>query len=132
MLDGLSREIMDAILETIPVELTVLDRDDRIVGWNERRHRIFKRPPEVIGRDVRECHSEKSLGLLDRLLREMKEGARDMARFWCDEKVGGISRKILVEYYALRDRSGCYVGCIEALQDIEGIRALEGEKRALE
>jgi len=39
---------------------------------------------------------------------------------------------VLVEYYALRDRDGRYLGCIEALQNIDGIRALAGEKRTLD
>ena len=69
MIGKLSREIVDAILETLPVEITVLDENDRIVAWNTRRPRIFGRPAEVLGRDIRECHSVKSLEMVERLLR---------------------------------------------------------------
>jgi PAS domain S-box-containing protein len=128
----LTQAILDALLDTIPVELTVLDENDRIIGWNTGRPRIFGRSPEIMGRDVRACHSERSLGTLERMLREMKEGTRESARFWYDEVVDGASQKILVEYYALRDRAGRYLGCVEALQGIGALRSLEGEKRTLD
>jgi len=134
MLNELPREISDAILETIPVELTILDENDRIIGWNRDGARIFDRPARILGRDVRSCHSEKSLGMVERMLREMKAGERDSARFWYEDEVAGErgKRKLLVEYYALRDRNGKYIGCIEALQDITGLASLGGEKRTLD
>ena len=80
----LSAELLDAIFETIPLELTVIDGHDAIVGWNARAPRIFARKPEVLGTDVRRCHSEQSMGMLERMLAEMKSGARDAARVWYD------------------------------------------------
>jgi hypothetical protein len=125
-------EIIDALLDTIPVELTILDEHDRIIGWNSGRPRLFERTPEIMGSDVRACHSTKSLGLLERMLSEMKEGTRSSARFWYDEEREGARRKILVDYFALRDQTGRYLGCIEALQEISDLRSLEGEKRTLD
>jgi PAS domain S-box-containing protein len=132
MIGKLSREIIEAILETLPVEITVLDENDRIVAWNTRRPRIFGRPEDVLGRDVRACHSVKSLDVVERLLREMKSEERESARFWYDQMVEGRSQKVLVDYFALRDEKGRYLGCIEALQNVEPFRVLEGEKRTLD
>ncbi len=128
-------DIMEAILETLPLELTVLDEDDRIIAWNDRRGgRIFERPARVLGQDVRGCHNEKSIAIIDRLLGEMKAGERDAARFWYHEKgaEGKGARMVVIDYLALRDDRGRYLGCIEALQNIEGLRALTGEKRTLD
>jgi PAS domain S-box-containing protein len=132
MIGKLTREIVDAILETLPIEITVLDENDRLVAWNTRRARIFSRPAEVLGTDVRECHSVKSLDMVEMLLREMKSGKRESARFWYDQMVEGRSQKILVEYFAIRDGKDRYLGCVEALQNVEPMRALEGEKRTLD
>jgi len=134
MLNELPREISDAVLEAMPVELTILDANDRIIGWNKDGARIFDRPARVLGGDVRACHSEKSLGMVERMLGEMKAGERESARFWYDEEVAGAgrTRRLLVEYYALRDRDGKYIGCVEALQDITGLASLVGEKRTLD
>ena len=132
MIGKLSREIVDAILETIPVEITVLDGNDRIVAWNTRRPRIFGRPAEVLGRDIRECHSAKSIDMVEKLLREMKSGKRESARFWYDQMVEGRSQRIVVDYFAIRDDMGRYLGCIESLQNVESFRFLEGERRTLD
>ena len=39
--------------------------------------------------------------------------------------------KILIEFYALRDEGGNYLGCMEFVQDVEDFKRLEGEKRLL-
>jgi hypothetical protein len=132
MIGKLPREIIDAILETLPVEITVLDENDRIIAWNTRRPRIFGRPAEVLGRDIRECHSVKSLDMVERLLREMKSGKRESARFWYDQTVEGRSQKVVVDYLAIRDEKGRYIGCIESLQNVEPFRAIEGERKTLD
>lgn len=132
MIGKLPREIVDAILETVPLELTILDENDLIVAWNTRSPRIFGRPAELLGRDIRECHSAKSIDMVERLLREMKSGKRESARFWYDQIVDGVSQKILVEYFALRGGDGRYLGCIESLQSVERFRSLEGERRTLD
>jgi DUF438 domain-containing protein len=51
----------------------------------------------------------------------------DRAAFWI-EKHG---RFIHIEYVALRDRAGAYLGCLEVTQDLTEKRALGGEQRLL-
>ena len=72
--------------------------------------------------------------LVERLVGEMRRGERDMARFWMDLAVPNDIRKhkILIEFYALRDSSKKYLGCLEFVQDVEDIRHLEGEKRLMD
>jgi len=132
MTGTISRETADTILETISLEMTFVDENDRIVWWNSRRPRIFARPEKVLGTDVRACHSVKSLGMIDTLLREMKAGERERAQMWYDETAGGVARKLLIEYLAIRDESGRYLGCIETLQDVAPFRYLEGERKTLD
>jgi len=127
MIGKLSDEVKEAVLETIPVEFSVLSADDKVLGWNKHETRIFKRPEGVLGRDVRNCHPPKSLDKVLTIISEMKAGKREKARFWIDLH----DKKVLIEYYALRDKSGKYLGCLEATQDITEIQKLEGEKRIL-
>ena len=73
--------------------------------------------------------------MVERIVDEMRRGQRDRARFWIDLAVPDDSRKkhkVLIEFCALRDSAGKYLGCMECTQDIEEIRHLEGEKRLLE
>jgi len=114
----LEGELVEGLLEALPMEITVIDRDDRIVAWNEREPRLFSRDEEIIGRDVRTCHSDESNRMIDRMLSEMKAGSRDSFRFWYDHEMGdeGRKEKILIEYIALRDPEGIYIGCMEIMQ----------------
>ena len=134
MIGELDKTILDAILETIPVEFSVLNSEDNVIAWNKHETRIFKRPEAVIGRNVRKCHPEKSLDKVEKILSEMKSGKRDKARFWIDLPIGRDKElnKVLIEYYALRDVDGNYLGCLEASQNLDEIQKLKGEKRLLE
>ena len=134
MIGRLSDRVLDAMLETIPIEFSVVDANDEVLAWNKHETRIFKRPEGVIGRNVRDCHPKASVEKVEAILQEMKSGARDKARFWIDLPIGqgGEKQKVLIEYYALRAPEGEYLGCVECSQNISGIQALSGEKRLLD
>ena len=134
MIGKLPPELLEAIVETIPLEFSVLDKDDNVLAWNKHNTRIFKRPEAVIGRNVRKCHPEKSLQKVETIISEMKQGKRDKAQFWIDLPIGPEKQpqKILIEYYALRDQNGTYLGVLEASQNISPYQKLTGEKRLLE
>ena len=132
MIGKLPDNVLHAILETIPVEFSVLDAEDRVLAWNKHKTRIFKRPEAVIGRNVRDCHPKGSLHKVEQILDEMKAGTRDKARFWIDLPVGPDKEKVMIEYYALRDDEGKYLGCLEASQNVAEMKRLQGERRLLE
>lgn len=134
MIGELNAKILETFLETLPIEFSIVDGDDKVLAWNKHQTRIFKRPTAVLGRDVRKCHPSKSLAMVEDILDEMKAGTRDKARFWIDMKVDSNDQpqKILIEYYALRDKEGNYLGCLEASQNITEIQQLTGQKRLLD
>lgn len=134
MIGTLPEDVLEVVLETLPVEFSVLDAKDRVLGWNKHETRIFKRPTGVVGRNVRDCHPKKSLHKVETILSEMKNGKRDRAQFWIDLNMEntGEPQKILIEYYALRDSNGNYLGCLEASQNITDKQHITGEKRLLD
>ena len=134
MIGTLPKNVLETVLETIPIEFSVLDANDQVLGWNKHETRIFKRPTGVVGRNVRDCHPKKSLYKVETILSEMKRGTRDNARFWIDLKMENVEepQKILIEYYALRDEKGNYLGCLEASQNITHKQRITGEKRLLD
>lgn len=134
MIGELPDAVLQAVLDTLPVEFSVVDANDTVLAWNKHETRIFKRPVGVVGKSVRNCHPKKSLDKVETILTEMKSGKREKARFWIDLPLGesGQKQKILIEYYALRDPDGKYLGCLEASQNISGIQSLSGEKRLIE
>jgi len=113
---------------------TILDKEDKVLTWNKHETRIFKRPEGAIGRDVRKCHPQKSLSKVEQIISEMKAGKRDKAEFWIDLPIGskGEKHKILIRYFAIRNKDKKYLGCLEVSQDIHDIKKIEGEKRLLD
>lgn len=134
MIGKLEGDVLDSILETLPIEFSVLDSNDKVLAWNKHKTRIFKRPEGVVSKDVRNCHPQKSLEKVEKIISEMKSGTRDKADFWIDLPIGENKEKhkILIQYFALRDNSGKYLGCLEASQDIFNIQEIKGEKRLLD
>jgi len=130
----LDKDVLEVVLETLPIEFSVLGKDDKVLAWNKHETRIFKRPEGVVGRDVRRCHPQKSLAKVEQILSEMKSGKRDKAIFWIDIPVGENKEKhkVLIQYFALRNRDGKYIGCLEVTQDIGDIQKITGEKRLLD
>jgi len=125
---ALTAEEVEAILETIPVDLTFVDGEDRVRYFNRAGRRIFARTKAVIGRRVQQCHPKKSVNVVERILNSFRRGERDVAEFWI--RVGG--RLIHIRYFAVRDGDGKYLGTLEVTQDITGIKGIEGEKRLLD
>ncbi len=125
-IDRLSAEVADAMLDALPLEISFVDDQDTVRYFNKMLKRdIFQRPPTTIGKMVQLCHPEKSLEKVLKILRDFKSGARDSADFWIDFR----ERKVLIRYFAVRDRSGKYLGCLETSQDITAWKNIEGEKR---
>ena len=134
MIGKLPEDIAEAVFETIPIEFSVIDENDKVLAWNKHETRIFKRPMGVIGKDVHNCHPKKSIEKVEQILREMKDGKREKAQFWIDLPLGpnGEKQKVLIEYYALRDVHGKYLGCLEASRNISKLQLITGEKRLLD
>ena len=125
---ALPAAVIDLIFKRLPIDLSFVDADDKVAWYSDNPHRVFPRSPGVIGRDVRNCHPPKSLAVVERILREFREGTKDEARFWIE--MGG--KFIVIEYFAVRDGSGRYLGTLEASQDATGIRGLTGQRRLLD
>jgi len=125
---GLERDVLAAILNTLPVELSFIDREDRVRYFShEHGEKIFGRTRGAIGTEVQNCHPPKSLHLVDQILADFKAGRRDVAEFWID--MGG--RMVHIRYWPVRAEDGSYLGTLETVQDVTSIRQLTGEQRLL-
>ncbi|MGE5598214.1 MAG: DUF438 domain-containing protein [Bacteroidota bacterium] len=124
----LTPEQINLILTHLPVDLSFIDEQDRVVYYSQTAERIFPRSPGAIGRRVHNCHPPKSVPVVQKILDAFKAGTRDVAEFHLEM----AGRFIHVRYYAVRDRDGRYRGTLEVSQDVTGIRGLKGEKRLLD
>ncbi len=124
----ISKDVLDLALKTLPVDISVVDENDKVLYYSDAPHRIFPRSPAVIGRSVQNCHPQKSVDVVTRILDAFKKKEKSKARFWIEMK----GRFILIEYYALYDALGTYKGTLEVSQDLTELRALEGQRRLLD
>lgn len=121
-----SKDELEALLKTVPVDITFVDKDDYVRYFNKSE--IFMRTKAVIGRKVQQCHPQKSVHIVNKILESFKSGRKDVAEFWIPMK----GKMIHIRYFAVRDRDGKYLGTMEVTQDITDIKGIEGEKRLLD
>lgn len=127
--ENLPPAILAAMLNTLPIELSFVDANDRVLYFSHEHHeKIFPRGRGAIGRVVQKCHPEKSVDKVNAVLRSFKTGERDVAEFWLDFR----GRKIHIRYFAVRSADARYLGCLETVQDITGLQAIAGERRLVD
>lgn len=122
-----STKELEAVLNTLPVDITFVDKEDRVRYFSQSKERTFPRAKAIIGRKVQQCHPQKSLHVVEEILSDFKEKKREEAGFWINME----GRLIYIRYFAVRDKAEKYIGCLEVTQDITDIKKIEGEKRLL-
>ena len=129
LIHNLSMEQIDAIMESMPVEVTFVDADDTVAYFNRLdKEKIFVRTRSVVGRKVEKCHPAQSVHMVEQIVTGFKEGTMEEAEFWIDFK----DDKILIRYFPVRDDEGTYMGVLEVTQSIGRIQKLTGQKRLLD
>lgn len=118
---------LEFILNTLPLDITFVDKNDTVQFYSGGKHRIFARTPTVIGRQVQQCHPHKSMHLVNQILEDFKNSKRESAEFWLNLN----NRLIYIRYFPVKDAQGSYLGCLEVTQDITDIKNIVGEKRLL-
>lgn len=116
-----------AILNSIGVDMTFVDKHDKVKYFTQGEERIFQRNRAILNRDVRHCHPPASAHIVDKILDDFKSGKAKHAPFWIN--MGG--KMIHIEYVALHNEQGEYLGVLEVSQNVNRFRELQGEQRIL-
>jgi DUF438 domain-containing protein len=119
---------VNLLLRFLPVDITYVDENDKVIFYNRGEDRVFPRSKGIIGREVKFCHPPKSVHMVLRIVEEFRAGTKDLAEFWINFK----GRMIHIRYFAIRDKEKKYRGVIEMSQDVTDIQKLEGQKRLLD
>jgi len=120
-------EEINAVLNTIPIDLTFVDKDGIVKWFSMGKERIFARPKTVLGRRVENCHPPASVHVVEKIVEDLKSGKKDHEDFWI--RMG--ERFVYIRYFAVRDKKGKFLGVLEVTQDIKPIQEITGEKRLL-
>lgn len=120
-------EELTCMLNTLPFDITFVNKDDVVKYFSEGLERTFPRTKSIIGRNVSNCHPPASVHVVEEIVEDFKAGRKNQEDFWI--KMAG--KYILIRYYAVRNEQGEYLGVLEVTQDINPIQEITGEKRLL-
>jgi len=124
---SLTAEEINAILNTVPLDMTFVGADDKVRYFTQGKERVFDRPVTIIGRQVKHCHPPKSVSVVEQIVADLKSGKKDNEDFWI--KMGDMF--VYIRYFAVRNKTGEFLGTLEVTQNIKPITELEGEKRLM-
>lgn len=107
-------EQLSAMLNTIPLEITFVDKENINRYFNEGS-KVFKRPGMAIDREVFSCHPPKIEVQVRKIIESFKNKMADRVPIWMEKN----GRTMLVTYMAVRNKAGEYLGTVEIVQDME-------------
>ncbi|MDQ7092305.1 DUF438 domain-containing protein [Desulfosporosinus sp. PR] len=124
---SLSPKEINAILNTLPLDITFVDKNGTVKYFSQGRERIFARTKTILGRRVENCHPPASIQIVEKIVADLKTGKKDHEDFWL--KMG--EKYAFIRYLAVKDEKGECLGIVEVTQDIAPIQKIAGEKRLL-
>ncbi|URZ06963.1 DUF438 domain-containing protein [Clostridium felsineum] len=119
---------ISAILDTLPLDITFVDKEGIVKYFSGGSERIFPRTKTVIGRKVQNCHPPASVHIVEKVVEDLKSGEKEHEDFWIH--MGELY--VLIKYYAVKNEKGEFIGVLEITQNIKEIQEITGEKRLLE
>ena len=128
MIENLKSEVVEALFDALPVEVSFVDENDQVRYFNKNGDRIFPRSKGILGLKVQKCHPETSIQKVVEILGAFKSGERDTAEFWINLN----GRLVYIRYFCVRDKQNKYLGTLEVTQDITDIQKIKGEQRLLD
>lgn len=111
----LSLDQLNAIFETIPQEMDVLDENDRVVWSSMNKNRLFKRTEADVGKSVFEVHPGHSQERVKSVLKQMHDNKRENLSLMITKN----DQPVNISFYSLHDNNGKYIGCIEVTQPVK-------------
>ncbi|WP_371377735.1 DUF438 domain-containing protein [Sporomusa aerivorans] len=119
---------IELIFSHLPIDITFVGKDELVKFFSAAKDRIFHRTKTIIGRKVENCHPPASIHVVEQLVTDLKSGKKDSESFWLHL----AGKYVHIQYIAVRDSGGEFIGVLEATQDIKQLQAITGEKRIMD
>jgi NAD(P)H-dependent FMN reductase len=113
----LSLKEVQQIFSTIPFEIDLVDSSDRFAWYSDKPNREHVRSVASLNEPVTECHPPKAVPVVTKIINSFRDGEKDVVTrpLWMN------GHRSLIQYYALRDVDGHYLGTIEFTGSVEYI-----------
>jgi Uncharacterized conserved protein len=130
---AMTPEQIAMIFTHLPVDITFVDEGNDVRFYSGGKNRVFERTPDIIGRNVLNCHHPDSVQIVFKILEDFRAGTRDTAEFWIQTQPDEPENRFIhIRYFAVRDPQGKFLGTLEVTQDVTDIRKLTGERKLLD
>lgn len=124
---SLSQKELDIILDILPLEITFVDKDHIVKYYdNGTEDKLLARTPSAIGRDMLNCHPPRVHDTVTQLVHDLETGSKDSQAAWFKRGDGVF---VYIDYIALRDENGEFLGILETVQDITELNQIQGINR---
>lgn len=113
----LSLKEVRQIFSTIPFEIDLIDSTNHFAWFSDKPNREHVRNTASLGETVQECHPPMAVPAVMSIINSFREGKKDVVTrpLWMN------GHRSLIQYYALRDINGHYLGTIEFTGSVEYI-----------
>ena len=124
---SLSHKELDLILDKLPLEITFVDKDHIVKYYdNGPEEKLLARTPSAIGRDMLNCHPPRVHETVKQLVHDLETGVKDSQQAWYKRDDGVF---VFIDYIAIRDEEGSFLGILETVQDISKFTKLDSDNR---
>jgi DUF438 domain-containing protein len=123
----LKKNELEALLNTLPFDITFVDKNGLVKYFSQSAERIFARTTTVLGRHVTNCHPPTSVHVVTQIVEDLESGKKDHEDFWI--RMG--DKYVFIRYFAVRDNDNNFLGVLEVTQNIAPIQEITGEKRLM-
>jgi uncharacterized protein len=124
VLEDLSKEQIEGILEALPIDMLFVDENEILRYYNKANKESRKHLTAILGKDIRNCHKKESHSRVEELISNLKSGKKDEEEFWVS-----YNDRMLNRFIAVKDREGKYLGMIEYIFDFKKLERLAEEKK---
>lgn len=111
------RELLSATMGVLPVGVIVVDKENRVVQWNERAEEFIDcvgRPRLYVGMTLDETHPGSAGVGMRAMVDRLREGRQSGPKL-----VEGGTRWFRVWYRPLRDVRGDYMGIAQVIETLD-------------
>ncbi|WP_225420383.1 PAS domain-containing protein [Lapidilactobacillus bayanensis] len=105
------------IFSSIPFEIDLIDRADKFSWYSNKPNREHVRHTSELNENVKECHPAKVWPIVKKIIDSFKDGSRDFVA----RPLTMHGHRVYIQYYAVRDEAGNYLGTIEFTGSVEPI-----------
>ena len=126
---ALNLEQLSAILDLLPFALTFVDKNDKVAYFGGGAA-LFPHSKNAIGNSVFSCHTPESKPIVEKIFQDLHSGKKKVVTYWFKPKM--LGRMLYLRYYAVHNKDGKYLGCLEVAEDITDIQKLSGQKKTEE